>query len=410
MQHFGIQERVKMKLKDRIEIEIRLRENTGIREIARLLNVNPSTVSREIKKNRMVCRNKKVIELNYRDNEEILETHPCELLTKSPNVCNGCPRYINNHCYYHYVIYNAEQADNNYLKLKSESNSKIKNEVVQIELKKDIQKLLNLGQPISHIHISLKEIYKDDMVSIQTIYDWISKGIVKYTKKKIKTRATNLSKDKIEYKKRLEFLKNKEFQDFVEYTKGKNLNIVEMDLVCGPLGSNGYILTIFIPRIQFLMAYKLKYKTPYEVLRVLDDIENKIGYSMFKKLFGVILTDRGSEFLKFNEIEISKKTLKNRTKIFYCDAGTPTQKPFIENIHRLLRKVYPKGVSLENVSQEDLYEVVSNINSLKKKAYNNKTPNDMFIETYSKTLLSKLSLRAYNCDEVVLLPLNTTSK
>ncbi|WP_156683804.1 hypothetical protein [Oceanivirga miroungae] len=45
------------------------------------------------------------------------------------------------------------------------------------------------------------------MVSIQTIYDWISKGIVKYTKKKIKTRATNLSKDKIEYKKRLEFLR-----------------------------------------------------------------------------------------------------------------------------------------------------------------------------------------------------------
>ncbi|VWL85838.1 hypothetical protein OMES3154_01125 [Oceanivirga miroungae] len=42
-----------MKLKDRIEIEIRLRENTGIREIARLLNVNPSTVSREIKKNRI---------------------------------------------------------------------------------------------------------------------------------------------------------------------------------------------------------------------------------------------------------------------------------------------------------------------------------------------------------------------
>ena len=68
------------------------------------------------------------------------------------------------------------------------------------------------------------------------------------------------------------------------------------------------------------MAYKLNNKTPQEVVRVFDEIEAKIGYSTFKKLFGCLLSDRGSEFLKVNEICYSKEKLRKRTKIFYCDA------------------------------------------------------------------------------------------
>lgn len=132
----------------------------------------------------------------------------------------------------------------------------------------------------------------------------------------------------------------------------------------------GYILTMFMPRLQFLMAYKLNNKTPQEVVRVFDEIEAKIGYSTFKKLFGCLLSDRGSEFLKVNEICYSKEKLRKRTKIFYCDAGSPTQKSNIE----------------------------------KKKKYEGKTSNEMFIEHYSLTLLKKLSLRVYTSSEVVLLP------
>lgn len=132
----------------------------------------------------------------------------------------------------------------------------------------------------------------------------------------------------------------------------------------------GYILTMFMPRLQFLMAYKLNNKTPQEVVRVFDEIEAKIGYSTFKKLFGCLLSDRGSEFLKVNEICYSKEKLRKRTKIFYSDAGSPTQKSNIE----------------------------------KKKKYEGKTSNEMFIEHYSLTLLKKLSLRVYTSSEVVLLP------
>lgn len=62
-----------------------------------------------------------------------------------------------------------------------------------------------------------------------------------------------------------------------------------------------------MPRLQFFMAYKLNNKTSQEVVRVFDEIEAKIGYSTFKKLFGCLLTDRGSEFLKVNKYAIAKK-------------------------------------------------------------------------------------------------------
>ena len=42
-----------------------------------------------------------------------------------------------------------------------------------------------------------------------------------------------------------------------------------------------------------------------------------------------------------------------------------------------IKKSIPKRKSLEKVTQKDLYEVVSNINSLKKKKYEGKTPNEM---------------------------------
>lgn len=389
-----------MTLNERIEIEIRLKENESIRNIAKKLNKSPSTILREINKRKIVLKNNKILELRKYKEEEIMNNHPCNILKETPYLCNGCIRYLNNNCNYHYIIYKGEKANDDYRVLKSNSN-KLKS---KLELKCEISKYLRLGQPITHIYLSLKEKYNEKMVSITTIYNWINSGKIIYKKKERVKK--NIEKEKLEYKKRIDFLKDREYKDFLEYIKENKSNIVEMDLLCGKKGTNGYILTIFIPKIQFLLAYKLKYKSVKEVIKVLDNIENKIGFNLFKKLFGIILTDRGSEFLRYEEICFSKRKLKQRCKIFYCDAGKPTQKAYIENIHKLIRKVFPKKKSLEMVSQEDLYEVVSNINSLKKKRYNSKSPNDMFVNIYGINLLKKLSLRTYEQDEVVLLEYN----
>lgn len=142
-----------MNLKEILEIEIRLKEKESIRSISRKLNKNATTIIREIKNRKKLLKNNKVIVLNKKSDDEILLEHPCSILKKSPYVCNGCNRYIKNTCSYHYVVYKAEEVQIVYENLKRKSNSKIQKE----DLVKTINELLELGQPISHIYISLKE-------------------------------------------------------------------------------------------------------------------------------------------------------------------------------------------------------------------------------------------------------------
>lgn len=159
---------------------------------------------------------------------------------------------------------------------------------------------------------------------------------------------------------------------------------------------------MFIPKIQFLILLKLEDKRSISVIRALDEIENKMGQNTFKKLLGIMLTDRGGEFLKSEEISQSIYNGK-RCKIFYCDSGSPYQKPNVENIHRLVRRVIPKRVSLERYTQEDLNFISSNINSILKERYDKKTPNEMFIELFGKNLLKRLSLEIIPKEEICLL-------
>ena len=213
-------------------------------------------------------------------------------------------------------------------------------------------------------------------LSRQTIYDWVEKGIIKYNKKKIKKKKTpKLTLDSTQQMiNKIERLKGREYKDFIEYTKENNNSIItEIDLVEGIKGSDTYLFTMFIPSIQFIFIFKIKNKYPTSVAKVFDWIEKRIGHKNFKRLFGVLLADQGSEFLNHEIITKSiYDSYTRRCKIFYCEAGKPHQKSPIElfkeifskiildklsieeiaceDIHRILRRYIPKGVDLSNYS------------------------------------------------------------
>lgn len=72
-----------MNLKERLEIEIRLKEKESIRSISRKLNKNATTIIREIKNRKKLLKNNKVIVLNEKSDDEILLEHPCSILKKA---------------------------------------------------------------------------------------------------------------------------------------------------------------------------------------------------------------------------------------------------------------------------------------------------------------------------------------
>lgn len=219
--------------KDRQFIAYSLRENKNISTIAKELCMNKTTISREIKKNRKVLINKKR-PLIHREDIDI-NKHICSILMKPPYVCNGCPRYINNHCTYHYVIYNVFEAQSNYdEKLK---NCHKKSKTKYDRLLKIIQERLDIGQPISHILLSFDE---EGKISRTSIYNLINKGELRYKKKKIKKRERR--NIEIRYVNREDLLKGKTYIDFLEYVSNNPKdNIVEIDLLCGNIYSRAHI-------------------------------------------------------------------------------------------------------------------------------------------------------------------------
>ena len=393
----------KLNQEERILIEVRLKDGWSLKDIAKELNRSLSTISREIKRNRMVERNVKIFEYNnIKTDEEILENNYCNLLKQSPYVCNNCPRYFSKNCTKHYIVYKSIISHKK--SLHRRTNSRITES--KIMMLKEIQRLLDLNQTIFHISEVIKIKYPKDSVSVQTIYSYINNRLlIKMNKRKRRKVMKKIEDTEISYLPRKSFLNDREYKDFEEYRENhKDISVVEMDLICGPLGANGYILTIFITDIQFLMAYKLEKKSQIEIVKILDNIERAIGTVMFRKMFEVILIDRGYEFSSRDKMERSIKSDFNRTRVFYCDKAKPNQKPNIENIHRIITRFLPKGISFNNLTQDEIYDMVNNINSLYKARYK-KTPNDMFTAKYGQRTLQKLSLRAILCDSVNLNPI-----
>lgn len=75
-----------------------------------------------------------------------------------------------------------------------------------------------------------------------------------------------------------------------------NASIVEMDTVEGIKGGKVF-LTLLFRNYNFMLIFLMESKSMEEVEKIFIKIRNLIGIDTFKRIFEVILTDNGSEFL-----------------------------------------------------------------------------------------------------------------
>ena len=87
-------------LSDRNDIQLGLERGETFKAIGQAILKDPSTVSKEVKRNRQV-------------RESTCDNLPCPLLDKTPFVCNGCPKRRQN-CGYKKIFYLAKQAQKQY--------------------------------------------------------------------------------------------------------------------------------------------------------------------------------------------------------------------------------------------------------------------------------------------------------
>lgn len=115
------------------------------------------------------------------------------------------------------------------------------------------------------------------------------------------------------------------------------------------------------------IVIKLKDRTSKSVVLALNNLERKIGFERFSKMFKTITCDNGVEFLNFNGIEKSVTGKGMRTKVYYCHAYSSWERGTNENINRMIRRIYPKGTNFDAVTPEQVRELQDWINNYPRK-------------------------------------------
>ena len=369
-------------LSDRNDIQLGLERGETFKAIGQSILKDPTTVSKEVKRNRQV-------------RESTCDKLPCPLLNKAPFVCNGCPKRRQN-CGYKKIFYLAKQAQKQYEQTLVEAREGTPlNSKTFWDMDKAISDGVKKGQHIYHI---LKTHNLD--VSSSIVYRHIRKGYLSIApidlaravkfKERRKSKLPSIPK---------EAKKGRSYEDFLNYLALNQLDSwLEMDTVMGRMGGK-VLLTFNLSFCNFIFARLLDNKTALEVTKHLYDIKNTLHQADkdFFQLFPVILTDNGREFARVDDIEMD---VRGECKLFFCDPNRSDQKGRIEKNHTLIRDILPKGTSFDNLTQEDINLVCSHINSVKRAALNGKSAYELFAFTYGEEIPKLLGISKIPAEDV----------
>ena len=418
-------------LEERRDIYHGLRDRFSLRKIASCLGRHPSTVSNEIKKhrqfkqvgsygksynpclNRKICLRKGVCQGQgcqsnvcsrrcqkcYLFCESFVE-EKCDFLSKPPYVCDGCTKSHN--CALEKVYYIPIQAHEEAKHDWRESRCGFSYSPEEINrIDEIISPLLKKGQSINHILLNHQD---EIMISSKSVYSILHAGLLSaraLDAPRIVRFRPRPKKKKLKLDKTCRI--GRTYENFLEYRLDHaHFSLVEMDTLEGKRGGK-VLLTIILTDFDLLLAFIRDANTAASVHSAFDNLKESLSLSLYCQLFSIILTDNGSEFSNPTRIEINSSE-EGQSKIYYCDPGMPQQKPHIENIHTLIRRILPKGTSFNHLTQEDISLMTSHINSYKREKLNNLSPLKLFSLVYPTEIIQAFGLTEIKPDDIDLTP------
>ena len=303
----------------RYTISVLLQNRTKQKEIAKAINVSPSTVSREIRRNSGV---------RGRYNWETAQANAVQTKRKKPG----------NHSINKDVMEEAKHL------LVTEQWSP---EQISGVLAKD-------GKYISHE--TIYRMIRKDKAEGGTLY--------KHCRHKLKRRARPVGGRRISIPNRTSISERPAEVD------GKRFGDFEMDTIVGR-GNHGAIVTLIERSTSMLFMRKLKKgKNAKDLARTVIHL-----LSPFKEHVKSITTDNGTEFACH---EMIGKSLG--VTICFADPYASWQKGTIENANGLIRQYVPKTETFEHVSHQQITKYSKKINIRPRKKLEFKTPHECFYE------------------------------
>jgi len=300
-------------------------------------------------------------------------------------------------------IYSAIQAQREYEAVRSETRQGIQltaDEALRLDTL--ISPLLMKGQSLHHICVNHAD---EIMLNERSLYNYVDSGIL--TAKNLDmprvVRMGRRKKKKDSFKVDKKCRIGRSYQDFLRFmAEHPGLPIVEMDSLEGRKGGK-VLLTLHFTIPQFMLAFIRDANTSQSVIDIFNRLYLELPPDVFCGLFQVLLGDNGSEFSNPSAIETDLQG-NRRARVFYCDPQAPYQKGAVENNHALIRRIIPKGTSLDPFIQEDITLVMNHINSYGRPNLGDKTPYEVFASLYGEVFLSRMGAELIPPDKVTLRP------
>ena len=299
-------------------------EGKSFREIAKLIDRNVSTISREINRNR---------------------THMYDVPTYYPYTAQRKYEYRRRFC--HRGMFGKPEL------------------IEYIE-----EKLLLTWSPeqISNTPCDMP------MPTFKTIYRWLYdgyllKGNLKVLRKKGATRGQKETRGKLNKGKSIRKRSKMVY-------KREEVGHWEADTVVSGLGkSKACFATLAERKTRFYIAIWMPNRKAETMKAAIVKALKEYPKEMVKS----ITCDRGSEFANWEEIERELKC-----DVYFADPYCAWQKGTNENSNGLLREFYPKGRNLSRVSEKTLKKNLALINARPRKVLNYKTAAELFEKELKK--------------------------
>lgn len=148
----------------------------------------------------------------------------------------------------------------------------------------------------------------------------------------------------------------------------------EGDLFFG--SNNSQIATLVERHTRYVMLVRVAGKDTETVIKALIKHAHKLPRELYKSL----TWDRGKEMAAHKRF-----SLATDIDVYFCDPQQPWQRGSNENTNGLLRQYFPKGMDLADVHQNRLNAVARQLNERPRKTLHFKTPAQCFDECVAST-------------------------
>lgn len=383
----------------RTTIEYLLNKGFNFTYISNAINVDRTTISKEIRRNRFV---KNYMFSNYSESGIKKALNNCDKLSKPPYCCNHCED--KSYCTKCHLYYNANIAQEHYENTLYESRCGIDSTENEINLiNKNIVPLIkNKKQSVNQVFINHPDILN---ISKPTFYKYVNDGIILLKNQDLprKVRFKKRKKSKTKFNKRdISILNGRTFEDYIKrINNDKNATIWQLDTVIGKLTESKVLMTFILVETNFMIIRLLNKKDVLNVDDAFTEIKKSLGIDNYKKFINIILTDNGTEFYDPIHMEYNLDSGEKISSVYYCHPNSPEEKAELEKNHEYIRYVLPKKSSFNTLTKEQVKKLEDNINNIPREILGNKTPYELTKKMYPE-LIKKLKSKYIQPDNVTL--------